>query len=73
MAQQPQWARAPHYRGLTITLRHTPHSVGPLWTSDQPTQRPLPDDTQHLQETDIHAVGGSNPQSQKANDRRPTP
>ena len=27
----------PHYRGFTITLRHsdTPHSVGILWTSDQ--------------------------------------
>ena len=22
----------PHYRGFTITLRHTPHSVGRLWT-----------------------------------------
>jgi hypothetical protein len=26
----------PHYRGFTITLRHTPHSVGLLWASDQP-------------------------------------
>ena len=27
----------PHYRGFTITfINDTPHSVGPLWTSDQP-------------------------------------
>jgi hypothetical protein len=26
----------PHYRGFTITLRHTPQSVGLLWSSDQP-------------------------------------
>jgi hypothetical protein len=25
----------PRYRGFTFTLRHTPHSVGLLWTSDQ--------------------------------------
>ena len=36
-----------------------------------PTQRPLPDNTQHLQETDIHAVGGIrtyNPSKQAAID-----
>jgi hypothetical protein len=38
-----------------------------------PTQRPLPDNTQHLQQTDIYAHGrGSNPQSQQASGRRPT-
>jgi len=25
----------------------TPHSVGPLWTSNWLSQRPLPDNTQH--------------------------
>jgi hypothetical protein len=25
-----------HYRGFTFTLRHTPHLVGLLWTSDEP-------------------------------------
>jgi hypothetical protein len=25
-----------HYRGFTITLRDTPHSVGLLWMGDQP-------------------------------------
>jgi hypothetical protein len=28
-------AGPPHYRSFTIILRHTPHSVGLLWTSDQ--------------------------------------
>jgi hypothetical protein len=37
MAQQPPSGPGPlHYRGFTITLRHTPRSVGLLWTSDQP-------------------------------------
>jgi len=31
----------------------TPHSVGLLWTSDQP------DNTQHSQKTDIHLRGGN--------------
>jgi hypothetical protein len=35
-----------------------PHSVGLLWTSDQPTQGFLPDNTQHSRETDAHAPGG---------------
>jgi hypothetical protein len=26
----------PHYRAFTITLRHTPQSVGLLWTRDRP-------------------------------------
>ena len=37
----------------------SPHSVGLLWTSDQPdAETSLPDNTQHSQETDIHAPGG---------------
>ena len=53
-----------HYRGLTIILRHTIHSLVLLWTNDSPSQRPLPDNTQHSQETDLYASGGirtSNP------------
>jgi len=38
-----------------------------------PTQTPLPDYTQHLQETNIHASGEMNPQSQQTSGRRPTP
>jgi len=37
----------------------TPNSVGLLWTSDQPgVETVLPDNTQHSQETDLHAPGG---------------
>jgi hypothetical protein len=36
----------------------TSHSIGLLWTTDQPDAKPLPDNTQHSQETDIHAHGG---------------
>jgi len=38
-----------------------------------PTQRPLPDNTQHSQETDIHASGvirTRNPRKQEAADTR---
>ena len=34
------------------------YSVGLLWTSDQPTHRPLPDKKQHSQDRDIDAPGG---------------
>ena len=34
VATAPSGPGPPYYRGLTIT--HTPHSVGLLWTSDQP-------------------------------------
>jgi len=38
------------------------------------SQRPLPDNTQHSQQTDIHAPRwDSNPQSQQVSGRRPTP
>ena len=38
----------PHYRGFTIILRHTTFGR---------TQRPLPNNTQHSQERNIHAPG----------------
>jgi hypothetical protein len=41
-----------------ITLKHTPQSVGLLWTGDRPFQRPLPDNKNTEQETNIHAFGG---------------
>jgi hypothetical protein len=44
----------PHYRGFTITLRHTPQSVGLLWTSDQPDAETSTWQQKHSQETDIH-------------------
>ena len=39
----------------------TLHSVGLLWTSDQPTPRPLSDNTQHSQGTGIHALAEFEP------------
>jgi len=40
-----------------ITLTHT-HSVGtPLYEGFSPSQRPLPDNTQHWQQTNIPAPG----------------
>jgi hypothetical protein len=36
----------------------TPHCIRPLWSVISLTQRPLPDNTQHSQETDIHASSG---------------
>jgi hypothetical protein len=57
---------------ITKTLRShtldTPHSVGPLWTSDQPVA-----ETQHPQATDIYALGGirtHNPSKRVAADPR---
>jgi hypothetical protein len=53
----------------------TPQSVGFLWTSDQldsATQRPLSDNTHHSQQTSM-SRWDSNPQSQQASDRWPTP
>jgi hypothetical protein len=44
--------------GVSRSHSDTSHSVGLLWTSDRPSQRPLPDNTQRTQETDIHAPGG---------------
>jgi hypothetical protein len=38
-----------------------------------PTQRPLPDNTQHSQETKVNAPGDSNPQSQQASGSWSTP
>ena len=54
----------------------TPQSVGLLWTRDQLTQRPLPDNTQHSQQTDTHASGGirtRNPSKRAAADPRLRP
>jgi hypothetical protein len=38
-----------HYRGFRITPTHRRYD----WPSDQPSHRPLPDNTQHSQWTDI--------------------
>lgn len=41
-------------QGLIVEASRS-HSVGLVWMSDQP--RPLRDNTQHSQQTDIHASG----------------
>ena len=58
MAQQPppQWARAASFtRFLDHTPRRTAVGRTPL---DEWSARPLPDNTQHSQQTDINAPGG---------------
>jgi hypothetical protein len=47
----------PHYLGFTITLRHTPKSVGLLWTGDQPDAETSTWQHTNSQETDICATG----------------
>jgi hypothetical protein len=62
--------------GLPIIGASRSHSVDPFWTSISPTQRTLPDITQHSQETDIHAPVGFeplNPSKQAAADARRRP
>ena len=54
----PFWSEPPHFRGFTITHYYTHHT--PLKSSgllNSPSQRALPDKTNHLQETDIQAAG----------------
>ena len=46
---------------IEASLSHSEisHSVGLLWRSDRPdAETSVPDNTQHSQETDIHAHGG---------------
>jgi hypothetical protein len=61
-----------HSLGLTVTLIYTQHirqdSSG---RGISPTQRPVPDNTQRSQETDVHAPGEirtRNPSKRKAED-----
>jgi hypothetical protein len=44
-----------------ITNNDTPQLVGLLWTMVSSSQRPLPDNTQHSQQIDIHAPAGFKP------------
>jgi hypothetical protein len=65
------------FRGFTIGHLDTPHSVGLLWTRDQlVAETSLPDNTQHSQETNIHAPVGirtHNPSKRAAADPRLIP
>jgi hypothetical protein len=57
-ARAPGGPGSTHYRGFTITLRHTTLGRTPLGELIRPSQKLLPDNTQHSQETDIHGRGG---------------
>ena len=48
----------PHSRVFWITHNDTPQSVGFSGRVISSSQRPLPDNTQHSQQTNIHALGG---------------
>jgi len=71
----PSGPGPPHYRGFTTTLRHTTPGRTSLdeWSAPH---RPLPDNTQHSNETDTHAPGGirtRNPSKRAAADPRLRP
>ena len=72
--QPPNGSWPPHSRGFYITYNDAPQSVGLLWPSDQ-----LVTETSTCQHTtlttDEHPClrWDSNPQSQQASGRRPTP
>jgi hypothetical protein len=53
--QHPSGPGLPHYRGLTITLRHPQHSVGLLWTRDQRNASKCT--WQHKRQTPVPPVG----------------
>jgi dihydroorotase len=62
MARQPLGGLGRlNFWGFTITHSATPHSVGFLWTSDQPVAETSTWQHTTLQETDIHALGGIRP------------
>jgi len=68
MAKQPLVGQVLHTIEDSRTHSDTPHSVGILWTSDQPVA-----ETSTSQETDIHAPGGirtHNPSKRAAADTR---
>jgi hypothetical protein len=51
--ESPSGPRPPHCWGLR-SHSDTAHSAGLFWTSDWPSQRPLPDNTKHSKERGIH-------------------
>ena len=72
-ATAPSGQRPPHYRGFTITLRHITLGRDSSGRMISPPQRSVPDNTQHSQETYIHAAAGirtDNPSKRAAADQR---
>jgi len=57
VAQQPLVGQVLLIMEASRPHSYTLHSVGLLWTSDQPVAETLPDNTQHSQQTAIHAPG----------------
>ena len=59
MGQQPLVGQGLLIVEASRSYSDTPHPLGLLWTSDQHVaENFLPYNTQHSQETDIHAPGG---------------
>ena len=76
MQQQPLMGQGPLTFEALRSQSHTPHSVGLLWTTDWPSQRPLLGNTQHSQERDMQALNGirtRNPSKREAVDPRLRP
>jgi hypothetical protein len=59
-ATDPSGSRPLHFRGFTIALTHIT-LCRLLWTSDQPGEISVPDNTKQSQETTLHAPGGFEP------------
>ena len=57
-ARAPTGPGSPHSWRFWIKHNDAPQSVGSSGWVISPSQRPLPDNTQHSQKTDIHAPGG---------------
>ena len=55
MAQEPLMMQGHLIIEALRSHSDTPQSVGLLWRVIRPSQRPLPDNTQQSQETDIHS------------------
>jgi len=58
VAQQPRGGQGLVNKETSQSYSNTPHSVGLLWTRNQPVSETSTNKTQHTQETDIHALGG---------------
>jgi hypothetical protein len=74
-AKSPQWAKTFSLSRIHHhTQRRTPLGRTPLDGLSAPSQRPLPDNTQLSEQTDVHTPQrDSSPQFQKASGRRTTP
>jgi hypothetical protein len=72
-ATAPSGPGPPHYRGFTIILNYTPQSIGLLWTNNQLDAETSTCTTDNTYDRHPCPRWDSNPQSQQASGRRPTP